>query len=95
MVYNDVVVISMYEYKNQKELYDAIKPAMNVKLRLLKDSQYDNITCEDIWNYLRDSKWRSSVDLTLAEIVNDIIHADNKDIDIYLRKNKKDYEGGM
>lgn len=78
----------MYEYKSQKELYDAIGPAMNVKLRLLKNSEYDNITKEDIWNYLRDSKWKSSVDLTLAEIVNDIIHADNKDIDIYLEKNK-------
>lgn len=82
---------SMYEYKSQKELYEAIKPAMSVKLRLLKNSDYSNISCEDIWNYLRDSKWVSSVDLTLADIVNDIIHADNKAIDIYLKKNKKGY----
>ena len=42
-----------------------------------------------IWNYLKITKWSKSVNLTLAEMVNDIIHTDNKDIDIYLRKTKK------
>lgn len=81
----------MYEYNSQKELYEAVEPAMRVKLRLLKNRDCDNITKEDIWNYLRDSKWRNSVNLGLAEVVNDIIHADNKDIDIYLKKNKSGY----
>lgn len=76
----------MYEYKNQKELYQALIPAFNVKLRLLKESDYDFIKRKDIWDYLKVNKWANSVDLSLAEMVNDIIHADNKEIDIYLKK---------
>ena len=39
-----------------------------------------DITREDIWNYLRDNKWRYGVDLTLADMVQDIIHTDNLEI---------------
>lgn len=91
MLYNYVVVINMYEYKSQKELYHNLIPALNVKLRLLKNNDYTNISRVDIWNYLKVSKWRNSIDLTLADMVNDIIHVDNKEIDIYLKKNKKNY----
>ena len=91
MLYNESVVISMYEYKSQRELYLSLIPALNVKLRLLKNSDYRNIDKIDIWNYLKISKWKNSINLTISEMVNDIIHADNKDIDIYLKKYKKNY----
>ena len=91
MLYNKFVVINMHEYKSQKELYQNLIPALNVKLTLLKNNNYNNITKIDIWNYLKITKWSKSVNLTLAEMVNDIIHTDNKDIDIYLRKTKKNY----
>ena len=81
----------MYEYKSQWELYLSLIPALNVKLRLLKNSDYKNIDKIDIWNYLKISKWKNSINLTISEMVNDIIHADNKDIDIYLKKYKKNY----
>ena len=81
----------MHVYKSQKELYQNLIPALNVKLTLLKNNNYNNITKIDIWNYLKITKWSKSVNLTLAEMVNDIIHTDNKDIDIYLRKTKKNY----
>ena len=81
----------MHEYKSQKELYQNLIPALNVKLTLLKNNNYNNITKIDIWNYLKITKWSKSVNLTIAEMVNDIIHTDNKDIDIYLKKKKKNY----
>ena len=81
----------MYEYKSQRELYLSLIPALNVKLRLLKNSDYKNIDKIYIWNYLKISKWKNSINLTISEMVNDIIHADNKDIDIYLKKYKKNY----
>ena len=81
----------MYEYKSQRELYLSLIPALNVKLRLLKNSDYKNIDKIDMWNYLKISKWKNSINLTISEMVNDIIHADNKDIDIYLKKYKKNY----
>lgn len=81
----------MYEFTSQKELYQRLIPAFNVKLRLLKESNYKDITKKDIWNYLKDNKWCKSIDLTLAEMVNDIIHADNKAIEIYIKNNKEYY----
>lgn len=69
----------MQEYKSQKELFQGLIPAMNVKLTSLKKDGYLDISYEDIWNYLRDNKWKDSVDLTLGEMVNDIIHTDNMD----------------
>ena len=76
----------MYEYKNQKELYNNLIPALNVKMRLLKKSNYNDIKEKDIWNYLKNNKWINSINLTISEMVNDIIHADNKEIDIYVKK---------
>ena len=77
----------MYEYKSQQELYQNLIPALNVKLRLLKKNNYENITKKDVWNYLKTNKWTNSINLTISEMVNDIIHADNKEIDIYMKKN--------
>jgi len=70
----------MREYNSQKELYMNLVPALNVKLKLLRRNNYKDITREDIWNYLRDNKWRYGVDLTLADMVQDIIHTDNLEI---------------
>ena len=66
MLYNESVVISMYEYKSQRELYLSLIPALNVKLRLLKNSDYKNIDKIDIWNYLKISKWKNSINLTIS-----------------------------
>ncbi len=77
----------MYEIKSQEQLYQILIPAFKVKLRLLKNDNYNSITKKDIWNYLKENKWCKSIDLTLAEMVNDIIHADNKEIDLYKKKN--------
>ncbi len=60
------------EYTSQKELYLALLPVFNVKKRLLNISKY-NITNEDIWKYLVNNKWKNSYNLTISEVVNDII----------------------
>ena len=49
----------MYEYKSQLELYKNLIPALNVKIRLLKKSNYNHISKKDIWNYLKNNKWNS------------------------------------
>ena len=85
----------MYEYKNQLELYQSLIPAFHVKLKLLKKSDYTDITSKDIWDYLKDNKWRISVDLTLADMVEDIIHTDNLEIVHYVRDKKGIKEGNV
>ena len=64
------------EFASQYELYKKILPAFNVKKRLMKHNQNNEITNEDIWKYLIENKWKHSHDLTLSEIVNDIISLD-------------------
>lgn len=79
----------MREYKSQKELYLNLVPALNVKLKLLRRNNY-NISREDIWNYLKDNKWRYGVDLTLSDMVQDIIHTDNLEINNFIKSKNKD-----
>ena len=79
----------MYEYKSQLELYQGLEPALNVKVKFLKKSNCKNITKEDIWNYLKETKWKNSVDLTLADMVQDILHTDNSELVRYKDENKK------
>lgn len=79
------------EYRSQKELYLNLVPALNVKMKSLKRDNYKDIKKEDIWNYLKDTKWKYSVDLTLADMVNDIIKTDNINIKNY-KKNKEEIQ---
>lgn len=71
---------------NIQKLYEFLSPALNVKLRLLRNRNYFYIKKEDIWLYLKESKWPYSKGLTIADMVNDIIHCDNQEIDLYLKE---------
>ena len=68
------------EFNNLMELYLAVLPAFNVKKRLLSVTNYKDITNEDIWMYLANTKWKYGHNLTLSDIVNDIILIDAKEI---------------
>lgn len=70
---------------NIQKLYEFLSPALNAKLRLLRNRNYFYIKKEDIWLYLKETKWPYSKGLTIADMVNDIIHCDNQEIDLYLK----------
>ena len=78
---------NMYEYKNQEELYQGLIPALNVKMKNFKRNKITNITKEEIWNYLNETKWKNSIDLTLADMVQDIIHVTKEEILNFKNKN--------
>ena len=84
----------MDEYKSQKELYLALVPALNVKMRIIRNSEYNYIKKEDIWNYLRTNKWCKDINLCISEMVNDIINVEERLIDKYLKEklNKEEKE---
>ena len=42
----------------------------------MEHNQINDITNEDIWKYLIENKWKHSHNLTLSEIINDIISLD-------------------
>ena len=62
------------KFDNIKELYERVIPCLELKVKLLKEQNID-ITKEDIWNYL-SNKWKNSNNLTLFDIVNDIMILD-------------------
>ena len=64
------------EFTSQQELYQKLLPVFNVKKRLIKNTEYENITNQDIWYYLIETKWKTSHNLTISDIVNDIITLD-------------------
>lgn len=72
------------EYMNQKELYIALAPAFMVKKRLNSITKYSHITNGDIWKYLAVHKWKNSIGLTIADMVNDIILVDSEDINRFI-----------
>lgn len=64
------------EFTSQQELYQKLQPVFNVKKRLIQNTKYENITNQDIWYHLIETKWKVSYNLTISDIVNDIITLD-------------------
>ena len=73
------------EFNNATELYQRLVPALKTKVTDLKRAGYDYLTIEDIWNYLKESKWKESRNLALHEMVNDILNSENIVIDDYFK----------
>ena len=73
------------EFNNVKELYERLKPALSTKVTELKRNDLDYIKVEDIWNYLKESKWMSANNLLLYQMVDDILNLDNMEIDDYVK----------
>lgn len=63
------------EFESVSELKNRVMPALKMKEERLKHEGFD-ISSEDIWFYLRQNKWIKSKNLTLNEIVNDILKFD-------------------
>ena len=89
------MILLDYEFNTLEELYKRVKPALHSKERELERLGYSNIKEFDIWNCLKD-KWKNSNDLTLADIVDDILNTDSDEIKSYYesksQNTKKDIE---
>ena len=78
------------EFNSLKELYNRIKPALETKTNEMKRVGYSYIKEEDIWNYLKEIKWKKSNDLSLHEMINDILNTDNVLIGSYFKTKMKE-----
>ncbi len=65
------------EFKSEQELKNRVMPALNLKKDMLAQIGV-YVTIDEIWNYLKINKWINSKDLTLNEIVNDILKTNIK-----------------
>jgi len=76
-------------FSSLNELYERLGPALNSKVNELIRNKYNYIKKEDIWNYLKNSKWLHSSNLSLAEMVNDILNCSDYEIDKYVKDQLK------
>ena len=80
----------MDEFETLDELKKRIMPAIETKIKELKANYYNEITEEDIWEYLK-IKWKKEKNLTLYDIVNDILNIDNETLSQFSeRRNQND-----
>lgn len=75
----------MIEFNNLLELKQRITPALITKVKEINSY----VTEEDIWNHLK-IKWKKSTNLTLYDIINDIIKLKKEDIEEYVRSDTND-----
>lgn len=63
-------------FNSLEDLYNRLKPALINKKNELYSLGYKNINEMDIWNYLKVKKWVNACNLSLYQMVDDIINAD-------------------
>ncbi len=68
-------------FNTLEELKTRVMPALKIKEEyyMRKNKDY---TVDDIWFYLTLKKWKKSKNLTLNEIVNDILKLEDDDLTI-------------
>lgn len=78
------------EFSSVKELYDRLTPALKTKEQELKRNNINYIKKEDIWNYLKITKWTGAKNLLLHQMVDDILNVDYVLLKNYVEDNIRD-----
>lgn len=73
------------DFKTEEELYERVKPALTTKREEMRRNGYLYIKEEDIWNFLKEIKWKNEQGLSLYQMVDDILNSDSIFIDDYLK----------
>lgn len=73
------------EFNSIKELYARLEPALLAKVADLNRNGINYIKKEDVWNYLKVTKWRNANNLLLYQMVDDILNIDNVLLDNYVK----------
>ncbi len=82
----------MRNFKTERDLYEHLKPALVTRTKEFRRLGFFYIKKEDIWNYLKESKWEKANNLLMYEIVSDILNVDYVAIDTYLKNKLRDNE---
>ena len=67
-----------YEFSSVLDLKAHIKPALDSKVRELQRKNINYVSQADIFEYLRNMVWPLKSNLTLYNIVDDILNTDNE-----------------
>ena len=80
------------EFNSLKELYERVKPALYSKQKETRRLGLKYVTEKDVWNYLVENVWKSKENLELHELINDILYANNYDLNEYAMRKVKDFK---
>jgi len=80
----------MDDFLSKEKLYEKLKPALNSKVKSLKKIGINYVKKEDIWNYLSMHLWAYKDNLTLSDLVNDILTLSNIEITSYVKSVMED-----
>ncbi len=72
--------MSENKFETLNDLYEYILPALRTKKREMVGQKFSFISEDDIWNYLCNNIWIDKNNLTIADIVNDILNTDSLEI---------------
>ena len=66
------------KFDSIEELYSRVLPALKSKKRELYRNKIKYINEQDIWDVLSKNNWKNDKNLTLADIVDDILNTSNE-----------------
>jgi len=72
-------------FSSLEELYNRVKPALKSKINDLKRVGVNYVQEADVWNYLKNNLWCKKANLTLGEMVNDIMTVSNIELETYVQ----------
>ena len=75
------------EFATLEDLYERVLPALHMRTEELISAGEMYIKEDDIWNYLKVTKWSKALDLSLYMVVDDIIKCKASDIKAWMVKN--------
>ena len=64
-------------FSSVEELKQRLMPALRLRKRELKRNNY-HITEEELWHYFVNNFWKKSIELSLAQMVDDILNREVK-----------------
>ena len=71
------------KFNNVQELYELLLPALETKEIQLRRNDYLGLSKKDIFNYLKDNKWKNDRNLKIHQMVSDILELDNDELNSY------------
>ena len=81
-------------FNSLEELYKKLLPALETKVNELRLNGVSYIKIDDIWNYLKNTKWCKSKNLTLSKCVDDILNTDDNEYKKYVKIKMSSILGG-
>ena len=76
------------KFSSITDLYKRLLPAIRTKVDELKSNKIYDISELDIWEYCKETLWKTRNDLRIYEMVNDILFVDALALELFKKQRK-------